>query len=144
MRERFIEQLRNKPPHIRERILWATIIPIWSVVFVFWVGALFAGNEQASSELPAVLSPASALVSAVGTVGGDFQSLVTGGLAAIRGQSGLMATSSDGLLGPAPTAIGAEELGAFEDAFSVSTTSEAEVVSARDHSFDSDSNTYGQ
>lgn len=121
MHEGFIDNLRKKPHHVRERILWATIVPVWLVIFVLWVGALFGTSmEVYEDEEPGTVSPASALLGAVGTFGEDFKHRWTGDVEQFADDAkGVMSDiETVKALAPSPgleDPVGAEILGAFEE-----------------------------
>lgn len=123
MREGLLHRLRRKPHHIRERILWATILPVWLVIFVMWLGALFGSSMGAyEADEPGTVSPASALLSTVGTIGDDIKHRWMGEVTALSDSAEDVlaeAVKKNDPGGPAlsnDTPVGAEILGAFEEA----------------------------
>lgn len=123
MREGLLHRLRRKPHHIRERILWATILPVWLVIFVMWLGALFGSSMSVYEEdEPGTVSPASALLGTVGTIGDDIKHRWMGEVTALSDSAEQVladaAQKNDpgGAPLPSDTPVGAEILGAFEEA----------------------------
>ena len=80
----YLENLKNKPEHVRRRYAFGWSLGLTAVVFMFWLASfgnlgVKAGAQSAvASAVSKVSSPGQSLVAGVGAFAGDIWSMVTG------------------------------------------------------------------
>lgn len=78
----YLETLRAKPDHIRQRIAFWSAFGVTAVIFAFWVASLsFAGTSARTTVATAVDkagSPSQSLIAGVGGFFGDIKDIFSG------------------------------------------------------------------
>ena len=78
----YVENLREKPHHIRRRAAFWWAFGITFVIFLFWLASFdLVGKKvqtSAASVASQVSSPGQSLVAGVGALGSDLWSMITG------------------------------------------------------------------
>ena len=77
----YIEGLKQRPEHIRQRAAFWWAFGITAVIAVFWIASLsisLRSSSPASAVAARTASPGASLVAGVGAIAGDIWSLIVG------------------------------------------------------------------
>jgi len=78
----YIENLRDRPEHIRRRYAFWSSFGVTAVVFAFWLGSISGADAVVKQSVAAVAaktsSPAQSLVAGIGALGQDVWQIIFG------------------------------------------------------------------
>ena len=78
----YIENLRDKPVHVRKHYAFWTSFGVTAVIFLFWLSTATSLGTKAQGQIAKVASsvgtPAQSLLASVGSFAGDIKELIFG------------------------------------------------------------------